>query len=122
MVSQFIGGLITNKGVVVAYATAAPLILGMEELIMQKNMNHEEWERVHSHESHYEIYRQIQKDSSGKISGCKWKAKNIETGEEKEITYDQARGYEPIEDSSIKQLSRYLGEKLLPPDNWKGGE
>lgn len=64
------------------------------------------WE-IHSYEGQHEIYRLLQKDVSGKLTGCKWKAKNIETGEEKEITYEQARGYEPIEDSSVKKMSRF---------------
>lgn len=43
-----------------------------------------------------------------------WVAKHQDTGEIKSITYDQAQGFEPIEDSGIARLSRDLGKMLLP--------
>lgn len=43
-----------------------------------------------------------------------WAAKHCDTGEIKPITYDQARGFEPIGNSRIDTLSRELGTMLLP--------
>ena len=56
----------------------------------------------------YDLYRKI-------INGKgKWMAEDIETGEIFPITYEQARGYEPIRPTGIELLSRQLGEMLLP--------
>lgn len=66
----------------------------------------------------YETYRKIIKDKSGKPRGI-WAAQDYaQKYPPFSITYDQARGYEPIvtdHDSNAKILSRELGKKLLPP-------
>ena len=59
--------------------------------------------------SPYDLYR--------KIVGGKgdWYAVNYENNTVQHITYAQARGYEPIDDTTgIKRLSKELGKKLLP--------
>lgn len=59
--------------------------------------------------SPYDLYR--------KIIGGKgdWYAVNYENNTVQHITYAQARGYEPIDDTTgIKKLSMELGKKLLP--------
>ena len=59
--------------------------------------------------SPYDLYR--------KIIGGKgdWYAVNYENNTVQHITYAQARGYEPIDDTTgIKRLSKELGKKLLP--------
>ena len=59
--------------------------------------------------SPYNLYRKI---ISGKGD---WYAVNYENNTVKHITYAQARGYEPIDDTTgIKRLSKELGKKLLP--------
>lgn len=45
---------------------------------------------------------------------AEWAAKNQNTGEIRKISYKQATGEEPIEDSPIKRLERDVGKKLLP--------
>lgn len=62
-----------------------------------------------SSNSPYDLYR--------KIIGGKgdWYAVNYENNTVQHITYAQARGYEPIDDTTgIKRLSKELGKKLLP--------
>lgn len=59
--------------------------------------------------SPYNLYRKI---ISGKGD---WYAVNYENNTVQHITYEQARGYEPIDDTmGIKRLSKELGKKLLP--------
>ena len=59
--------------------------------------------------SPYNLYRKI---ISGKGD---WYAVNYENNTVQHITYAQARGYEPIDDTTgIKRLSKELGKKLLP--------
>lgn len=59
--------------------------------------------------SPYNLYRKI---ISGKGD---WYAVNYENNTVQHITYVQARGYEPIDDTTgIKRLSKELGKKLLP--------
>lgn len=59
--------------------------------------------------SPYDLYRKI---ISGKGD---WYAVNYENNTVQHITYAQARGYEPIDDTTgIKRLSKELGKKLLP--------
>lgn len=66
----------------------------------------------------YATYRKVIKDKSGNPRGI-WAAQDYEQKYPPfSITYDQARGYEPIvtdHDSTAKILSRELGKKLLPP-------
>lgn len=65
-------------------------------------------------DKYYQLYRKIE-DGKGV-----WAAAELDKygsdviGEPFKITYEQARGFEPIEDSSIRKLSRDLGKKLLP--------
>lgn len=54
----------------------------------------------------YSIYRKIIDDKGH------WKAKNQRTGEVFDITYEQALGYEGIDDA--EKLSFELGRMLLP--------
>lgn len=65
--------------------------------------------------SPYDLYR--------KIIGGKgdWYAVNYENNTLQHITYAQARGYEPIDDTTgIKKLSMELGKKLLPQNESLG--
>lgn len=65
--------------------------------------------------SPYNLYR--------KIIGGKgdWYAVNYENNTVQHITYAQARGYEPIDDTTgIKKLSMELGKKLLPQNESLG--
>lgn len=65
--------------------------------------------------SPYDLYR--------KIVGGKgdWYAVNYENNTVQHITYAQARGYEPIDDTTgIKKLSMELGKKLLPQNESLG--
>lgn len=65
--------------------------------------------------SPYDLYR--------KIIGGKgdWYAVNYENNTVQHITYAQARGYEPIDDTTgIKRLSMELGKKLLPQNESLG--
>ena len=65
--------------------------------------------------SPYDLYR--------KIIGGKgdWYAINYENNTVQHITYAQARGYEPIDDTTgIKKLSMELGKKLLPQNESLG--
>lgn len=65
--------------------------------------------------SPYDLYR--------KIIGGKgdWYAVNYENNTVQHITYAQARGYEPIDDTTgIRKLSMELGKKLLPQNESLG--
>lgn len=82
-------------------------------------MTHEDllkdgWQEKHSHDSNYRLYCKVIKNEDGLCEKGIWKALHIATGKVIDITYEQARGYEPIKDTEIKKLSRFLGEKLLP--------
>lgn len=62
----------------------------------------------------YAIYRKIEKQSDGSRRGV-WVAQDQDGVDPPfSITYDQARGFEPIDDSAAKKLGKKLGEKLLP--------
>ena len=62
-----------------------------------------DWQFIDSR-NNYAIYRKI-------VNGYgKWKA--VKDGKEKEITYDQARGYEPLDNEEALQME--LGKLLLP--------
>ena len=65
-----------------------------------------EWEYVTNRRG-YSIYRKIVNNKGV------WKAIKEDTGEEKPITYDQARGYEPIDNAEA--IGMQLGKLLLPP-------
>ena len=56
----------------------------------------------------YYLYRKIENGKG------KWLAEDCETDEVFPITYEQARGYEPIRPTPIGNLSRQLGKILLP--------
>jgi hypothetical protein len=56
----------------------------------------------------YYLYRKIENGKG------KWLAEDCETGEIFPITYKQAIGEEPIRPTTIGNLSRKIGEKLLP--------
>lgn len=66
-------------------------------------MRNEDWEYI-SDRNGYSIYRRIV-DGKGK-----WKAER--DGEEFAITYEQARGYEPLDDEEALRME--LGRILLP--------
>lgn len=57
-------------------------------------------------DGHYIYFKKV--DGKGK-----WIASKELEGPFFDITYDQARGYEPIDNSSTKRLKRYLGKMLL---------
>lgn len=75
-------------------------------------INLDEYEYI-SNVDGYSTFRKIVPDGNGGIKGI-WAARHQDGGEAFEISYEQARGFEPIEDSPIKRLSRQLGEMLLP--------
>lgn len=60
------------------------------------------YEQVHSPDSDYYVYRKTLRDDNGNLVKGVWAAQAIDkktfkpTGEPFEITYDQARGFEPI--------------------------
>lgn len=56
----------------------------------------------------YDLFRKLE-DGRGK-----WIAEDTETGEVFPITYDQARGFEPIRPDGVQRLSCELGRLLLP--------
>lgn len=58
----------------------------------------------------WQLYRRFDKELNKGV----WVAKHQNTGEIRSITYDQAQGFEPIENSGITKLSRDLGRMLLP--------
>lgn len=78
-----------------------------------KAINLDEYELMPSRVDGFEIYRKILRDENGnRVKGIWVAAKD---GKEPfHISYEQALGREPIEDSSIKRLARQLGEMLLP--------
>ncbi len=62
----------------------------------------------------YEIARNIYTDENGNRRG-RWIARNVDTDSDWfPITWEQAVGYEPIEESSIGKLRRQMGKLLLP--------
>lgn len=56
----------------------------------------------------YPVFRKVENGRG------KWKAQDPETQEFFDITYQQARGEEPIRPTGIENLSRKLGKILLP--------
>ena len=73
------------------------------------------WEIVTERRGYF-IYRKILKDENGKIIRGIWKARknlgNHRLGEMFDITYEQAIGYEPIDETEA--MSKALGKTLLP--------
>lgn len=68
----------------------------------------------------YELARNVYTDENGQRRG-KWLARNVDTNSDWfPITWEQAVGYEPIEESSIGKLRKQLGKMLLPPEDWTG--
>lgn len=61
----------------------------------------------------YNIYRKVLRDENGQPIKGIWAAQKND-GEPFPITYDQALGRVPIEDTPVKRLARQLGEILLP--------
>lgn len=87
--------------------------LGFEEItnLNPANIDLSEYEycsHASGRDAHWHLYRKIV-DGKGK-----WVARHQNTGEIREINYDQARGFEPIDDSFVNRLSRSLGSTLLP--------
>jgi hypothetical protein len=65
-------------------------------------------------DKYYQLYRKIENGKGVWAAAELDKYGSNVVGEPFKITYEQARGFEPIEDSSIRKLSRDLGKKLLP--------
>lgn len=65
-------------------------------------------------DKYYQLYRKIENGKGVWAAAELDKYGSDVVGEPFKITYEQARGFEPIEDSSIRKLSRDLGKKLLP--------
>lgn len=65
-------------------------------------------------DKYYQLYRKIENGKGVWAAAELDKYGSDVIGEPFKITYEQARGFEPIEDSSIRELSRDLGKKLLP--------
>ena len=83
----------------------------LESNLNPANIDLSEYEycsHANGRDAHWQLYRKIV-DGKGK-----WVARHDNTGEIKEINYDQVRGFEPIDDSSISRLSRDLGKMLMP--------
>ena len=72
-----------------------------------------DFERVLGYEYVYYVgkYNTWRKIVNGK---GKWLAEDRETGIFFSITYEQARGFEPINPTGIENLARELGKMLLP--------
>ena len=85
-----------------------------EEMLKESNdINLDDYEYVgygSGHNRLWQLYRRFDKELNKGV----WVAKHQNTGEIKSITYDQAQGFEPIEDSGVVRLSRDLGRMLLP--------
>lgn len=69
------------------------------------------YEQVYSNNPKYNLYRKIENDKG------KWIAEDVKTGEVFPITYEQARGYEPIRPTETDKLARELGKLLMPETN-----
>ena len=90
---------------------------------VENNINLDDYEYVcygSGYNRLWQLYRRFDKELNKGV----WVAKHQNTGEIKSITYDQAQGFEPIEDSGINRLSRDLGRMLLPKresisDDWE---
>lgn len=91
---------------------------GLQDESLKESIDISDYEKLHyplrDGDKYYQLYRKIE-DGRGV-----WAAAELDKygsdviGEPFKITYEQARGFEPIEDSSIRKLSRDLGKKLLP--------
>lgn len=75
-------------------------------------INLDEYEYI-SNVDGYSTFRKIVRDEDGNPRGI-WAARHQDGGEAFPISYKQAQGFEPIEDTPIKRLARELGEMLLP--------
>ena len=60
------------------------------------------------------ILRKVQKNDDNSIRKAIWKAVDEDTAEVLDITYKQALGEEPIDDSPVNQLGKMVGKKILP--------
>lgn len=72
-----------------------------------------EYELMPSRVDGFDIYRKTLRDDNGQIIKGIWAAAK-EGVEAFAISYEQARGFEPIDQSPVKALGRKLGELLLP--------
>ena len=79
---------------------------------IKESLNIDDYEEVFS-KGKYQIYRKVVKDASGTPIKGLWAAKLIDGDSEPfEITYNQARGYDPID--SEQAMQKKLGKLLLP--------
>ena len=86
-------------------------------MVESEELENDGWEEIYSFSvSECSLYRKVLIDDNGKVIKGIWKAKHLPTGKIVDITYEQARGFEPILefDTPIKKLSRELGRMLLP--------
>ena len=96
---------------------------------LKESIDLTDYERVHSHDSNYAIYRKTLRDGNGKITKGIWAAQRIDgktdkpIGEPFEITYDQARGFEPIEGANFgKIVGKALGMPIRRENKQKCDE
>ena len=68
------------------------------------------YEEVDGGPGYWTLYRKFKPG----MKKAEWAAKHQNTGEIRKISYKQATGEEPIEDSPVKRLARDVGKKLLP--------
>lgn len=68
------------------------------------------YEEVDGGPGYWTLYRKFKPG----MKKAEWVVKNQNTGEIRKISYKQATGEEPIEDSPVKSLARDVGKKLLP--------
>lgn len=84
-----------------------------EDGTIKESLNISDYEEVNFDNPDYRIYNKVIRDGSGKIIKGLWAAQK---GDEEpfEITYEQARGFEPID--RVDELSRDMGKLILPEE------
>lgn len=76
---------------------------------LDEDIDLSEYEEVNG-QGYWTLYRKFKPG----MKKAEWAAKHQNTGEVRKISYKQATGEEPIEDSSTERLARDAGKKLLP--------
>ena len=84
-----------------------------EDGTIKESLNISDYEEVNFDNPDYRIYNRVVRDGSGKIIKGLWAAQKGD-GEPFEITYEQARGFKPIDE--VDELSRNMGKLLLPEE------
>lgn len=77
---------------------------------LDEDIDLSDYKEVDGGSGYWELYRKFKPG----MKKAEWVAKNQNTGEIRKISYKQATGEDPIEDSAVKRLARDVGKKLLP--------